>query len=110
MEAVQRKDIEALQRVLAPEYIYTATGPDRWSRQAWLDTVAIYDIHRFDFADVDVRVYGDTAVVLSRYQQEGSVSGAPRSGEFLITDVWVRRDGSWQVVTRSSILLPDTKT
>jgi ketosteroid isomerase-like protein len=107
MEAVQRKDTEALERILAPEYTYTASGQGRWSRQGWLDTVAIYDIHRFAFVEIDVRPYGDAAVVLSRYQQEASVAGVPRSGEFLITDVWVMRDGSWQVVARSSILMPE---
>lgn len=103
MEAVQRKDHMALARILAPEYTYTAGGQGRWSRQQWLDTVAIYDINRFEFLEVDVRRYGDVAVVLSRYWQDGIVSGVPRSGEFLITDVWVMHDGSCQVVARSSI-------
>ena len=31
--------------------------------------------------------------------------GEPRSGEFLITDTWVKRDGRWQVVARSSIMM-----
>lgn len=109
MEAVQRKDTEALERILAPEYAYTASSQGRWSRQGWLETVAIYDIHRFEFVEVDVRPYGDVAVVLSRYRQDASVGGAPRSGEFLITDVWVRRAESWQVVARSSILLPEVR-
>jgi transposase InsO family protein/ketosteroid isomerase-like protein len=107
MEAVRRKDTEALERILAPEYAYTASGQGRWSRQGWLETVAIYDLHRFEFVEVDVRPYGDVAVVLSQYRQDASVGGAPRSGEFQITDVWVRRDESWQVVARSSILLPE---
>ena len=109
MEAIQRKDTAALERILAPEYTYTASGQGRWTRQGWLETVAIYDIHRFEFVEIDVRVYGDAAVVLSHYRQDGSVGGAPRSGEFLLTDVWVRRDGTWQVVARSSILMPEAK-
>ncbi len=105
MAAVQRKDLPALEGILAPEYTYTASGQGRWSRQQWLETVAIYDIYRFEFVEVDVRPYGHVAVVLSHYRQDGAVSGVPRSGEFLITDVWVRHDGVWQVVARSSILL-----
>ncbi len=107
MEAVQRKDIEALEQILGPDYAYTASGQGRWSRQRWLETVAVYDIHRFEFVDVDVREYGDAAVVLAHYQQEASVAGIRRSGDFLITDVWVRRGDQWQVVARSSILMPE---
>ena len=41
MEAVQRKDLPALEGILAPEYTYTTSDQGRWSRQQWLDTVAI---------------------------------------------------------------------
>jgi ketosteroid isomerase-like protein len=105
MEAVQRKDLAALAGILAPDY--TASGQGRWSRQQWLDAVAIYDIHDFAFREVDARRYGEVAVVLTRYWQAGAVGGVPRSGEFLITDVWVRGTGTWQVVARSSILMPE---
>ena len=107
MEAVQRKDLTTLEGILGPDYTYTASGQGRWSRQQWLDAVAIYDIHDFAFREVDVRRYGEVAVVLTRYWQAGAVDGVPRSGEFLITDVWVRRSGTWQVVARSSILMPE---
>lgn len=103
MEAIQRKDLDALDAILGEEYTYTASGQGRWSRQSWLDTVAIYDIHRFEIRDIDVRRYGDVAIVLGEYWQEATVRGEPRSGEFQITDVWVMRDGRWQVVARSSI-------
>jgi hypothetical protein len=92
---------------LAPEYVYTASGHGRWSRERWLDTLAIYDIHRFEIVEISVRRYGEIALVLARYRQDASVGGVPRSGEFLITDVWVRRDESWQVLTRSSIQMPE---
>jgi hypothetical protein len=104
MEAGQRKDLEALERILAPEYAYTATGQGRTTRQQWLDTVAIYDLQSFEIVEIEARPYGDdVAVVLSRYRQEATLDGVPRSGEFLITDVWVKRGDLWQVAARSSI-------
>ncbi len=106
MDAVRRKDTAALDRIVGPEYAYTASGQGRWSRQRWMETVPIYDIHRFEFGEIDVRVYGDVPVVLSSYGQEASVAGERRSGDFLITDVWYQRDARWQVVARSSILMP----
>jgi hypothetical protein len=43
------------------------------------------------------------AVAFPHYQQTALLDGEPRSGDFLITDVWARREGNWQVVARSSI-------
>jgi ketosteroid isomerase-like protein len=105
MEAGQRGDFAALERIVGPDFVYTASGQGRWTRQQWMDTARRYDLRSFAFLDVEVRPYGDVAVVYSRYRQEGFIAGAPRSGEFLITDVWVKRDGAWQVVARSSILM-----
>ncbi len=104
MEAIRQKDLATCEQILAEEYTYTASGQGRYSRQGWLDAVFRYDLEQFDFRDIDVRHYGDLAVCIVHYQQEASFNGAARSGAFLITDVWVKRDGRWQVVARSSIL------
>jgi ketosteroid isomerase-like protein len=110
MEAVQRNDLEALDRILALEFAYTASGHGRWSRQQWMETVPDYDIQHFRYDDIDVHRYGEVAVVLSRCDLEAVVAGIPRAGEFLLTDVWVQRDGRWQVTTRSSIMMPERRS
>jgi len=104
MVAVQHRDLASLDRVLADEYFYTASGQGRVDRQGWLKMVTAYDLKSCEFPRLDVRMYGDVAVVLCEYRQTGTVGGEVRSGDFLITDTWVRRDGHWQVAARSSIL------
>ena len=106
MEAIQRNDLEALDGILGEEYIYTASGQGRHSREDWMNTLKMYDIHQFDFLSIEIHDYGDMVVAFPHYHQEASVNGSQRSGDFLITDVWVKRDGRWQVVARSSILMP----
>ena len=91
LEAIQRNDFARLERLVGPDYAYTASGHGRWTRERWMRTVAVYDIHDFAFTDVDVRLFSDVAVVLSRLQMTATVAGSTRSGEFLLTDVWVRR-------------------
>jgi hypothetical protein len=49
-------------------------------------------------------------MVRARYRQQATVAGQDRSGAFLLTDVWVRRDGRWQVVTRHSSHVPTART
>jgi ketosteroid isomerase-like protein len=100
MEAVRRKDLETLESLLAPEYALQAPGIGRMPRDQWLTAVSVYDIRSFEFEDVQVHLYGDTAVMRSRYTQKATYNGGDRSAEFHVTDVWVRRDGQWQVVTR----------
>jgi hypothetical protein len=104
MEAIQQKDMVTLEQILGEEYTYTASNQGRWSRQGWLDQVAIYNIQSFEFPSIEVRTYGEAAVALVQCKQVAIYAGAQRSGEFLITDAWVHRDGRWQVVARSSIL------
>lgn len=41
----------------------------------------------------------------SRYEQQATVFGEDRSGAMLVTDVWVKRDGRWQVVARHTSML-----
>ena len=104
MDAVKRKDRAACELILAEEYVYTASGQGRWDRQGWLDTLPRYDLRSFELMNVDMRIYGDVAVGITHSRQEALVAGAERGGDFLITDVWIKRDGRWQVVARSSIM------
>ena len=49
--------------------------------------------------DVQVRIYGDTAVVSGRSVDRGTYKGTDISGEYRFTDVFVKRDGRWQAVS-----------
>jgi hypothetical protein len=106
MRAVQEKEMQMLDGILAAEYVYTASGQGRFTREGWLRAVPAYDLESFSFPSIDMRPYGDVAVAIVEYRQEAIYQGARRSGNFLITDVWIYRDDRWQVVTRSSIRLP----
>ena len=106
MQAVKEKDMQTLERILGAEYVYTASEQGRFPREGWLRGVSVYDIESFAFPAIDVRQYGDTAVAIVSYTQEAIYQGTRRSGNFLITDVWVHRDDRWQVVARSSIRMP----
>jgi hypothetical protein len=56
----------------------------------------------YRYSDFLIRRYGEVAVVSAQYEQEASYSGVERSGRFVITDVWVQRDGRWQLTLRHS--------
>ena len=59
-----------------------------------------YAIDEFAYSEIDPEVYGNTAVVVSRYRQQARLGDRDASGNLRITDIWVRRDGRWQIVRR----------
>ena len=48
--------------------------------------------------NVDVRLYGDTAVATSRNISTGRAVDGDFSGEWRETDTWIKRDGKWKLV------------
>lgn len=55
---------------------------------------------------MQVRVYGDTAVVIGRNTEKGTLKGKPYTYTYRWTDVFVRRDGRWQAVVSQWVKVP----
>jgi ketosteroid isomerase-like protein len=110
MEAAGRRDADALDRVLAAEFTMVTNRGSQIDKAQWLENM----LHRVGpgftppaFLDVRVRVYGDAALMTSRNILRATFDGKDWSGELALTDVWVRRDGRWQLVRRhASNLVP----
>ena len=56
--------------------------------------------------DVKVSVYGDTAIVTGRVTEKGIFNGRSVNSQSRYTDVWVKRNGLWQVVAAQNTRLP----
>src|SRR5262245_53814537 len=106
LAAILAKDLVLLDSFLAEEFVYTASNHGRRNRQEWLDSIPEYQFNRLELLDTTVDSYGDVAVVHARIRQDATLAGQVRVGVFLITDVWVRREGSWRVVSRTSVSEP----
>ena len=102
MEAAIRKDEPVLRQILADEYHLIAGRLGFVDKDGWLAMGPDYTIEEFEYMESDIHIYGDTAVSNSRYWQNATYRGADIRGEFFLTDIWVQRDGRWQVVTRHS--------
>ena len=102
MQAVKEQDIAAVEQILATEFALTSTLPRAFDKQRYLSDLPLVKTSTFALHDSVVHVYGDVAVVRTGLQWEATFDGRPWEGAFNITDVWVRRDGRWQVVTRHS--------
>lgn len=107
MDAWRRLDYEHLDEILAPEFTLTSARSDRLvDRAEWLRLLDQVRATSFEYSDFFVQVFGDAAVVKSRLTQVATVGDQPWNATFMLTDVWVRRDGRWQVVARHSSTPP----
>ena len=105
MNAWVRQDRDTIERILAPDYSLTVSSmPSRpVTREQWIGMLPRYTAQAFEYRDMTVRLFGDVAVVSSIGRGIGAqIDGADRSFPFFLTDVWVRRDGRWQVAARYS--------
>ncbi len=103
MEAVRDRELDWLEAHLGEEFTLTTgrteapvRGRDEWLRVSG----SVYVIEDFTFEQLEALDYGAVGVVRSRYMQRGSMAGERRDQVFLMTDVWVERDGGPQLVTR----------
>ena len=113
MEAMLRHDRVRLEALMAPEYVLHAWDgpvPDT-HRAAWLDSLFNHlKIDVWEQTAVSARLYGEVGVVTSKFGWAGAFHGKTFDAKGFLTDVWLRRDSRWQVVSRTSGPLPGNKT
>jgi ketosteroid isomerase-like protein len=109
MEALKVRDASALSQIVSddftlvsPRLVVAAGDRDKYFEHA----MRALNLASSDFEGLTVRLYGRTAVVSGRLKQSATVGGEDWGGTYLITDVWVSRDGFWRVVSRHASLLP----
>jgi ketosteroid isomerase-like protein len=108
MRAHQERDEARLEELVADGFRFTAIhlSPEPMTREQWMGAaLGGYTITTFAFEDMEVDVFGATAVVHSRYSQIASYSTVNLSNVFRLTDVWSKHSGRWQVVARHSSVL-----
>ena len=89
------------QENLADDYVLvTPTGAVKTKRDVIreLSTPGMR-MEPFEPFEVQVRVYGETAVVVGRMRQRFILGGIRYANDLRYTDVYVKRKGKWQVVS-----------
>jgi ketosteroid isomerase-like protein len=108
MYAHQQRDQARLEELVADGFRFTAIHlhPEPMTREQWMGAaLGGYQITTFAFEEMKIDVFGETAVIHSRYSQIASYSTVNLSNVFRLTDVWSKDTGRWQVVARHSSVL-----
>ena len=104
VRSVQAHDADRLEMLLAREFTLLGAAGEL-DRAGLLEAAAgSYVIDEFAYEEIDPEVYGDTALVVSRYEQTARLDGRDVSARLHVTDVWVRREGRWQIVRRHATI------
>ena len=97
-EAFLRGDIATLQHLFSDEYVVTNPFNRVVNKQEVLEALASGRIkHSVYEREIEaLRLYADTAVVMGR--EEVVDGGETKKRRY--TEVWLRREGRWQVIAR----------
>ncbi len=103
------RDRATIEQLIAPDRKVTHVAGQRLTRSDVFRDMFETNANRIEsmtVGEVDVRVFGDTAVVTGRTRACGSQSGVRYDVTLRFTDVFVRRQGDWQAVASHATLLP----
>lgn len=99
MQAVEKKDQQTLEALIAPEYSLQVPGsPERTGRGEWISNAMKKDWSNFRYEHLAVRVDGDHATVTSKLYFK--IAPIPLMLDSGVVDIWIKRAGRWQVTAR----------
>jgi ketosteroid isomerase-like protein len=109
IDAFIKSDTDALDRIWADEYSFTAPNGLVVTKENYLALMKVgslkYEIVKLE--ELKLRVYGDTATAAGRIRVKGKVGTHIIDGQDRYLTVYVKRQGKWQqVATHSSRIAP----
>lgn len=105
--AFRGPDLEFLESLLAPDFRLSFADDPRapltFSREQWFDRLKLMSFGTLSISTSQESVFANVGVVQMRARfEDWRFEGTLLPAEYDLTDVFVRRDGRWQVVNRIS--------
>ena len=107
-QAFESGDVEALRRGLTGDFTLVDSHGIVTDAEQNLAEVAAREpfYEQFRNHDQQVRLYGDTALIVGITSIRGRAGGEAFAADFRFTDTWVRRDGRWRLAASHASRLP----
>lgn len=105
--AILKGDAAALERMTADDYTFITLRGELRTKS---EIVKGFQSGSFKYgsrtiSDLNIRIYGDTAVVTGRSTQKGSENGKDYSGDYRFTRVYVKQKDRWVSVALQATLI-----
>jgi ketosteroid isomerase-like protein len=106
-QAVLHGDVAALDRMTSDDYTFITLRGEMRTKSDILKGFASGSFHyeSRQISDLNVRVYGNTALVTGRSIQKGMENGKDYSGDYRFTRVYVKQKGRWLTVALQTTLI-----
>ena len=100
-EAIVARDMGTLNELIADDFTGTSWSGDTYSKTKAVEDIEfrVYVAQSLDLEGIKVKVFGDSAVVTLTQIEKSKYDNKDCSGRYGYTDVWLKRNGSWQAVS-----------
>ncbi len=100
-QAIVRKDRAAIEANMADDFRQIDGSGNVETKTSFVDDLVSPDlvIDPYRVEDFDVRIYGDVALLSGRTRMTGRYAGKPFASHYRYIDIYVRRGGSWRIVS-----------
>jgi ketosteroid isomerase-like protein len=107
-EAMIARDVNALERLLADELLYTHSTGNTDTKQQYLETIrsGYVEYRSSQVDDLVFRQHGDVGMLMGRARIDATIGGAGRVLENRFFASWVKDDGRWKLLAWVSIPSP----
>ncbi len=106
-QAILHGDSAALERMTSDDYTFVTLRGEMLTKAAIVQNfrsgVAKYQSR--EISDLNIRVYGNSAVVTGRAIQKGAENGKDYSGNYWFTRVYINKGGRWITVALQTTLI-----
>jgi ketosteroid isomerase-like protein len=99
--AYKHRDISILSSLLAEDFVITVEDGSTYGKEGYIGHSADTSVHVdvAELSELRVRMHGNAAVVTGAYHEKGSSRGKRYEYRDRLTDVWMKIDGMWQVIS-----------
>lgn len=109
VEAVKSGDYARLDQILSKDLVYTHATGIREDKGEYLGKLKTGDQKYASIEHSDLKAIsfnGNTAVVAAKVHMTGATKGVPFDNRVLMTHVWVKQGGKWQLVAHQTTRVP----
>ena len=106
-DAEKAQDIGKLSQIVADDWSGLSYDGVRTTKQQMLDDIksGAMKVGTVEFGPMDVKVIGTVAVIQGSDTEKSSMNGKDTTGKWVWMDVFVKRNGKWQVVRSQSAVM-----
>ncbi len=109
IEALKKRDAAALDGLLAADFTPVGINLNEKAadKQHFIEwALKSFQLKNYTIENSSVRAFPETAVVTTIYKRQASIANMSSDGDFVMTDVWVKRDNRWQAVSHHISQMP----